>query len=146
MISASKQAPSGQAQQLEFKSIAFPADRTVLYVAEVAPLWRVSEQHIIDLLEEGKLEGFDIAGRLDYIRIPKTAIAKLSTLFHHGRASVPTSPDKPCRCAGCLAAEKSILDVINSAKAERIKPPRAHWRIPREGYAKFLAENHSLAK
>jgi hypothetical protein len=121
--SATKQAP---AEQLEFASIAFPKDRTVLYVAEVAPLWRVSEQHIIDLLEEGKLEGFDIAGRLDYMRIPKIAIARLATLFK--------------------VKEAAILEVITEAKAERIKPPRAHWRIPREGYSKFLAENHSLAK
>lgn len=113
-------------QQLEFASIAFPKDRTVLYVAEVAPLWRVTDQHIIDLLEEGKLEGFDIAGRHEYLRVPKEAIAKLSTLF-----KVP---------------ENVIITVIQETKSKRVKPPRAHWRIPKEGYAKFIAENHSLAK
>lgn len=112
-------------QQLEFASIAFPKDRTVLYVAEVAPLWRVSEQHIIDLAEEGKLEAFDIAGRHEYLRVPTAAIDKLATLF-----KVP---------------KEAILAVIRDTKPTR-STTRAHWRIPKEGYGKFIAENHSLAK
>lgn len=113
-------------QQLEFPSIAFPADRTVLYVAEVAARWRISVDHVLDLLEEGKLEGFDIAGRHEYLRVPRTAIAKLAALF-----KVP---------------ESTILQVIAESKSTRVRPSRAHWRIPKEGYTKFIAENHSLAK
>jgi hypothetical protein len=41
-------------QQLEFASFAFPKDRTVLYVAEVAMKLRVTEQHVLDLIEEGQ--------------------------------------------------------------------------------------------
>lgn len=113
-------------QQLEFQSIAFPADRTVLRVSEVAERWRMSIRHVIDLLEEGKIEGFDIAGRHEYLRVPRTAIAKLATLF-----KVP---------------ESAILQVIAESKSARVRPSRAHWRIPKEGYTKFIAENHSLAK
>lgn len=122
MLAPPKIAP----QQLEFQSIAFPADRTVLTAIEVAAVWRVTHAHIIDLLEEGKLDGFDIAGRHEYLRVPMSAIPKLATLF-----KVP---------------EAVILKIIAEAKSERVKPSRAHWRIPKEAYTKFIAENHSLAK
>ena len=49
-------------QQLEFPSLAFPKDRTVLYVAEVAMKLRVTEQHVLDLIEEGKLQAINIGG------------------------------------------------------------------------------------
>jgi len=49
-------------QQMEFPSLAFPKDRTVLYVFEVAAKLRVSERHVIDLIEEGKLRAINIAG------------------------------------------------------------------------------------
>lgn len=111
-------------EQLIFPSIAFPEDRRVLTVAEVAPRWRCSEQHIIDLLEEGKLAGFDIAGRHDYMRLPTAAIAVLAKRF------------------GVTAG--AILDIVRSVKPGR-QTSRAHWRIPVEGYEGFLRENNSFS-
>lgn len=49
-------------QQMEFPSLAFPKDRTVLYVGEVALKLRVTEQHVLDLIDEGKLRAINIAG------------------------------------------------------------------------------------
>ena len=49
-------------QQIEFPSLGFDPARTVLYVFEVAAKLRISEQHVIDLIEEGKLRAVNIAG------------------------------------------------------------------------------------
>ena len=62
-------------QQLEFPSVAFPKDRTVLYVGEVAMKLRVTEQHVLDLIEEGSsrrsilVAGGGISGELQSKRI-----------------------------------------------------------------------------
>lgn len=53
---------SQEPQQLEFPSLAFPEDRKVLYVGEVAMKLRCTEQHVSDLIEEGQLQGVNIAG------------------------------------------------------------------------------------
>lgn len=118
-------APQIGAQQLEFASIAFPADRTVLYVAEVADRWRTSDQHIIDLLEEGSLAGFDIASRHEYLSVPITAIDELAVLFK--------------------VKKEVILATINKAKPSR-RVGRAYWRVLKEGYDAFIIRNHSLTK
>ncbi len=110
-------------QQLEFASLAFPKDRTVLYVSEVAIKWRVTEQHVIDLLEEGKLNGFDIAGKYGYVRVPTSAIGALARRFN--------------------VRPEVILEIIERCKPERTGG-RSFWRIPaKEGYEAFMRENHS---
>ncbi len=111
-------------QQLDFASIAFPKDRTVLTVSEVAALWKVSDRHIVDLIEEGKLAAFDISGRRDYVRTPMTALDEISKLT-----------GKPVA---------TLLEVIRKNKATTRKSP-AFYRIPVEGYAGYIRENHSLA-
>jgi len=50
------------AQPAEFPSLKFPADRTVLQVAEVARRLRVSKYHVVGLIEEGKLRAINVAG------------------------------------------------------------------------------------
>lgn len=111
-------------QQLSFPSLAFDKDRTVLVVGEVAAKWRVTDQHVIDLLEEGKLAGFDIAGRHEYIRVPAAAIDSLSSTLQVPRAT--------------------IMEIIRAAKPNRTTS-RAFWRIPvKEGFEAYLRENHSL--
>jgi hypothetical protein len=122
MIAPAKNAP----QQLYFPSIEFPADRSVLRAGEVADRWRCSLDHIIDLLEAGKLSGFDITGRHEYVRVPVSAIQEMATLFN-----VPSA---------------AILQIIAKAKSNQVRSARAHWRIPKEGYNDFIKENHSLAK
>lgn len=112
-------------EQLSFPSLAFPADRKVLTVGEVAPLFRCTDQHVIDLLEEGKLAGFDIAGRHDFIRVPAAAVPALARKFN--------------------VTPEVILDTIRAVKPQR-QTGRAHWRIPVEGYSGFLRENHSMVK
>ena len=112
-----------QPQQLEFQSLT-PTDRTVLYVSEVAKNWRCTEQHVLDLLQEGKLIGFDIAGQHEYIRLPKCVIAVLAKKFH-----VP---------------EGEILSIVEACKPDR-SMTRSSWRIPvKEGFLPFMRENHSL--
>jgi len=111
-------------QQLAFASIAFPKDRTVLTVGEVAALWKVSDRHVVDLIEEGKLAAFDIAGRSDYVRTPMTALGEISKL-----TQIPV---------------ETLLDIIRRGKPGIRKSP-AHYRIPHEGYSGFIIENHSFA-
>ncbi len=48
--------------QLEFPSLAFPRDRRMLYVFEIATKLGCSVQHVLDLIEEGKLVAIDISG------------------------------------------------------------------------------------
>lgn len=122
---APKQTGGSKTEQMEFPSLMFPADRKVLRVGEIAPILRVSENHIIDLLEEGKMLGVDVAGRHEFIRVPTSALAELSRL-----TKLP---------------EQAILDVIRKHKPA-FQVGRAHWRIPIEGWKHFLAENHSLSK
>lgn len=50
------------AEQISFDSIMFPADRKVLTVAEVAARLDVTEQHVRDLIEEGKIQALDVGG------------------------------------------------------------------------------------
>ena len=60
-------------QQLDFPSLAFPRDRSALYVFEVARRLKCTEVHIRTLIECGQLRAINIAtdpnGRKCY-RIP----------------------------------------------------------------------------
>ena len=110
-------------QQLDFPSLAFPKDRTVLTVGEVAAKWEVSDRHVVDLIDEGKLAAFDIAGRQDYVRVPMDAILQIA-----GRLGV-----KP----------ETLLAEIRAARP-RIGSGRAHYRVPVvEGFTDFMRQNHS---
>lgn len=111
-------------QQLDFASLAFPKDRTVLTVGEVADRWKASDRHIVDLIEEGKLAAFDIAGRRDYVRCPMTAIEEIA------------------RLSGLTV--ETLLQIIRATKPGVRRSP-AHYRVPVEGYNGFIRENHSLA-
>lgn len=48
---------------MDFASLAFAKDRQVLYVFEVAQKLRCTQQHVLDLIEEGKLQAVNIAGK-----------------------------------------------------------------------------------
>ena len=111
-------------QQLSFASLAFPKDRTVLTVAEVAERWKVSDRHVVDLIEEGKLLAFEISGRRDYTRVPFAAIEEISRI-----TGMPVS---------------RIQEIIRSSKPTVRRSP-AFYRIPVESYDGFIRENHSLA-
>lgn len=57
--------------QLGFDSIMFPRDRKVLMVSEVAARLEVTEQHVHDLIAEGKLQAIDVGGGSKrYWRVP----------------------------------------------------------------------------
>ena len=47
-------------QQLDFTGLFFPKGRTVLYVSEVAEKLDVTEQHVLNLIEEGKLAALNV--------------------------------------------------------------------------------------
>lgn len=59
-------------EQLDFDSLMFGKDRRVLMVGEVADKLRVSAQHVLDLIAEGKLRAVNIAAGSDreHWRIP----------------------------------------------------------------------------
>ena len=64
--------PAGLAEREKTDSdpLAFPG-RSVLYVREVAEKLRVTEQHVLDLIEEGKLRALNIGGgSRKFYRIP----------------------------------------------------------------------------
>lgn len=46
-------------QQLGFEKLLFPG-RSVLYVSEVAEKLEVTEQHVLNLIDEGKLRALNI--------------------------------------------------------------------------------------
>lgn len=48
-------------QQLDFGGLLFPG-RSTLYVSEVAQKLSVTDRHVIDLIEEGKLKAINIGG------------------------------------------------------------------------------------
>lgn len=107
-------------QQMEFASVAFPKDRTVLYVAEVAHALSITEQHVSDLIEEGKLQAIDISGGA------ACAEAFVAELARRLKTDVET-------VRGALAATR--------AQTNR---SRRYWRIPIEAYKAFVKENHSF--
>lgn len=110
-------------QQLEFDSLAFPSDRKVLTAGEVAARWGISDQHVIDMCDEGRLAAFDIAGnRAEFIRIPAAAVEALAKKFNVSR--------------------EVVQGIIDATPAKR-NTNRAHWRIPVEGYNQFIQENRS---
>ena len=113
-------------QQLDFPSLAFPKDRTVLTVGEVAERWEVSDRHVIDLIEEGKLAAFDIAGRHEYVRVPISALDELA------------------QRAGMTRQE--ALCIIAARRPQLNGSGRAFYRVPVvEGFTAFMRENSSLA-
>ena len=111
-------------QQLDFPSLAFAKDRTVLTVGEVAAKWEVSDRHVIDLIEEGKLVAFDIAGRHDYVRVPLAAIDELARRLKVTR--------------------ENVLGMIAAKRPQLTGSGRAFYRVPvKEGFEAFMRENHS---
>ncbi|MCI0351227.1 MAG: helix-turn-helix domain-containing protein, partial [Acidobacteriales bacterium] len=62
MARANKTENRSQLQNPEFAGLQFPPDRRILYVREIALKLRVTEQHVSDLIEEGKLQAVNVAG------------------------------------------------------------------------------------
>jgi fibrillarin-like rRNA methylase len=64
-------------EQLDFPSLKFPPGRTVLYLFEVAEKLGITEQHVADLIAEGKLQAINIAGKnctaRQFYRVPVEA-------------------------------------------------------------------------
>jgi excisionase family DNA binding protein len=59
------------AQQLDFGNLLFAKERTVLYVGEIAEKLEVTEQHVLDLIDEGKLGAVNVGGHTrKFWRIP----------------------------------------------------------------------------
>ena len=114
-----------ESEQLDFPSLAFPADRRVLTVSEVADRWGCSQQHIIDLLEEGKLAGFDISSPNEFVRVSRVWFEALSRRLNLDHETLLYQ-------AACILPNK--------------RTPRSHWRIPVEGYKDFIRSGHSQSR
>jgi excisionase family DNA binding protein len=112
-------------QQLDFPSLSFGKDRTVLTVQEVAGKWNVSDRHVVDLIEEGKLVAFDIAGKHGYVRVPMAFWNEIARRLN--------------------VTPETLLREMAAARPQS-SGNRAYYRIPVvEGYQAFMKENHSLA-
>ncbi len=71
------------AEQLSFDSIMFPKERKVLNVSEVAARLDVTDQHVHDLIEEGKLQAIDVGGGgKRFWRIPREAYDQFLAARH----------------------------------------------------------------
>lgn len=63
-------------EQVDFRSMLFPGRRS-LYVSEVAKELGVTDQHIIDLIEEGQIGAVNVGGgKRNYWRIPVSEFEK----------------------------------------------------------------------
>jgi excisionase family DNA binding protein len=59
--------------QLSFASLLFPG-RRILYISEVADKLRVSERHVRNLIDSGKIRAVNVgAGDRTFLRIPVEA-------------------------------------------------------------------------
>lgn len=97
----------------------------MLKPAELAPLLRISERHILDLLEEGKMIGIDAAGRHEFIRLP------ICVLDHLAKVT---------------GVKKEVLLAVIQAHKPTQRTSKSLWRVPVEGWRRYLQENSSLAK
>lgn len=102
----------------------FSGDKRFLKAGEIASHWRVSDRHVISLIEEGRLAAFDIAGRHDYVRVPMGGIKEIANRLN--------------------MQPNSLLIIINATKPMFLGSRRAFWRVlVVEGYNVFMRENHS---
>lgn len=75
---------TSETEQMDFNALLFPG-RKMLYISEVAERLEVTERHVRNLIEEGKLVAIDISGgTLRYWRVPVTEFEK----FLRKRASI----------------------------------------------------------
>jgi excisionase family DNA binding protein len=66
--------PPPDTSHFNFESLMFRPERRVLMVAEVAAKLRITEQHVIDLIDEGRLRAVNIGGNgRRYWRVPVEA-------------------------------------------------------------------------
>jgi hypothetical protein len=108
----------------DFSSLAISNRRFVLKVNEIAASWRCSAQHTIDLIEEGKLNAFNVAGFYEYLRVPVAALDEIALA-----AKIP---------------RETLLQIIAGVKPVR-RSSREHWRVPvKEGFSAFIQENQAL--
>ncbi len=84
----------------------FPIGRRVLTVTELAARWGCTDQHVHDLIEEGKLQAIDVGGGSKrFWRIPFEATEQFETvnssLFDPASGTIlppsplPPTPEKP---------------------------------------------------
>lgn len=104
-------------------ALQFP-DRTVLYVHECAARLRVTQQHIIDLIEEGALAALDVGGDGGSVRVPPAFLRLVAEQWGRTEGEV-----------------QQLLEQV------RLKHPRkrASWRIPVTGWTKFLERRNTLS-
>lgn len=77
-------------EQLDFNALLFPG-RKVLYVAEVAERLEISQRHVLDLIEEGKIGAIDVGGGIrKHWRIPVGEFEK----FMKRRSSLGPAADR----------------------------------------------------
>ena len=81
---------SNEPEQFDFERLLFPG-RKMLYVGEVAERLQVDEQHVRDLIEEGKLHAIDAGGGgRKFWRIPVTSWER----FMKARSSMALAAQK----------------------------------------------------
>ncbi len=96
--------------------------RRVVYVDEVAEVLAVTKQHVLDLIEEGRLQALNVGGGNDCVRVPREFLAELA--------------------ARLQIKEKELLRQVEAAR-KQLPRQRPLWRIPIEGWRKFISDRHS---
>ena len=100
---------------------AWPADKRVLTVLEIAHAWRATDRHITGLIESGDLLAIDISagGRFDSEIVSRDALREI---------------------ARRMGVSLETVIAIIKGHPRRPAPERRHmWRIPtEEGYMGFI--------
>ncbi|MDB6125478.1 MAG: hypothetical protein JWQ71_4471 [Pedosphaera sp.] len=116
-------------EQFEFASLGFPKDRSVLSIRDLAIKLDVTNQHVGDLIEEGKILAINVGGAgLEWFRAPLDFLKLISKR---------TGLD-----------EETLMQLLEQSRASGTKPGthvRKSWRIPVESYIAFLKQQNSFS-
>jgi hypothetical protein len=118
-IPATRQATA--APPVELGSLAFP-ERSALGVREIARKLEVTQQHVIDLIEEGALQAINVGSAYDSVRVPLSFLAAVAERMQ--------------------ASEPEVHALLNRCRAAAPRKRRS-WRISLEAWAQFLATRHN---
>ena len=106
-----------------FTSLMFEK-RRVVYVEEVADTLDVTRQHVLDLIEEGKLHAINVGGGTDSVRVPREFLTGIARRL--------------------AMTEAELLDLLEQTRKSASRK-RPSWRIPIEAWHNFMKSRHSQA-
>lgn len=106
---------------VELGSLAFP-ERSALGVGEIARKLDVTQQHVIDLIEEGALQAINVGSAYDSVRVPLSFLAAVAERMQ--------------------ASEGEVQALLHRCRAAAPRKRRS-WRISLDAWAQFVAARHN---